>query len=128
MTVKELVEITGKSERTILRIIREIYPFLLSGKGKQIKLEPEQAYKILNKMESKFSLESLRKNEGQEGQNAKPERRNADLKLHAEVIKQLRLAKRNDLLEIYFRENLQKVKNSFNPEPLKIESICGDWL
>jgi transcriptional antiterminator len=57
MTVKQLAEITKKSDRTVRTRIKKLLPEVKLVKGKSVKLTDDQTYTVLKSFESPFSTE-----------------------------------------------------------------------
>jgi hypothetical protein len=69
MTVRQITEITGKSEDTIIRSVRKLCPHIEIKHGIPLDLSEADAFKVLRSHESAFQLE-VPQNAGEVPQNA----------------------------------------------------------
>ena len=104
MTIKQITEITSKSEDTVLRRIKKILPSKEVLTGVPIDLTEFESYRVLKSFHSGFDLRPP--------QNAERPPQNAELLLAAaKMILQLRLAKKPDAIDFVLSEYLGYVVN-----------------
>ncbi len=100
MTIKQISEITGKNETTILRRIKKLFPDKDIFSGVLIDLSEFESYRILRTYQSDFQIEAPMR-------NAELPMRNAELiQATAKLIQQLRLAKKPNAIDFVLSEYL----------------------
>ena len=108
MTVKQIAEITGKNETTILRRIKKIFPAKNVLNGVLINLTEFETYRVLRFYQADFRLEVPMQSAEVPMQSAEvPSRQTADLlQATAKLIQQLRLAKKPAMIDLVLTKYL----------------------
>ncbi len=63
MTVRQIAEMTGKGERTILRKIHELLPSVKIENGIPVDLSEMETYRVIKALESSFHVEEPRQDD-----------------------------------------------------------------